>query len=52
MNKILLSVLCAVALSVQADEAYLFSYFSNNAHEGRSGQSAGLHLAYSYDGLT
>ena len=52
MNKILLSVLCAVALSAQADEAYLFSYFSNNAHEGRSGQSAGLHLAYSYDGLT
>lgn len=52
MNKILLSVLCAVALSVQADEAYLFSYFSNNGHEGRSGQSAGLHLAYSYDGLT
>ena len=43
--------MCALALSAQAHEAYLFSYFSNNAHEGRSGQSAGLHLAYSYDGL-
>ena len=43
--------MCALALSAQAHEAYLFSYFSNNAHEGRSGQSAGLHIAYSYDGL-
>ncbi len=39
---------------VRADapsKAYLFSYFSNKRHGGRSGQAAGLHLAYSYDGL-
>ena len=36
---------------MQAEEAYLFSYFSDREFGGRSGESAGLHLAYSYDGL-
>ena len=40
-----------IAVAVQAEEAYLFSYFSNREFGGRSGESAGLHLAYSYDGL-
>ncbi len=40
-----------VAVSVHAETAYLFSYFSNRSDGGRSGQAAGLHLAYSYDGL-
>jgi len=34
-----------------AKDAYLFSYFSNRDHGGRRGEAAGLHLAYSYDGL-
>lgn len=41
----------ALAATVHAKTAYLFSYFSDKSHEGRSGESAGLHLAYSYDGL-
>lgn len=41
----------ALAATVQAKTAYLFSYFSNKSAGGRSGESAGLHLAYSYDGL-
>ena len=40
-----------IASAVQAEEAYLFSYFSDREFGGRSGESAGLHLAYSYDGL-
>jgi beta-galactosidase len=40
-----------IAAAVQAEEAYLFSYFSDRDFGGRSGESAGLHLAYSYDGL-
>ena len=36
--------------SVFADDVYLFSYFSNKKYGGRSGQSAGLHLAWSEDG--
>ena len=35
----------------EAEAAYLFSYFSNNDYGGRRGEAAGLHLAYSYDGL-
>ncbi|MCR5413144.1 MAG: family 43 glycosylhydrolase [Kiritimatiellae bacterium] len=49
-NPILLAA-AALSFSVHAEKAYLFSYFSNFGHGGRSGESAGLHLAYSYDGL-
>lgn len=38
--------------SAVAEEAYLFSYFSNKKAGGRRGEAAGLHLAYSYDGRT
>ena len=33
-------------------DAYLFAYFSNNGYGGRRGEAAGLHLAYSRDGLS
>ena len=45
------AVCAAGALFSQAEEAYLFSYFSNHDYGGRRGEAAGLHLAYSYDGL-
>ena len=32
--------------------AYLFAYFSNNGYGDRKGEAAGLHLAYSRDGLS
>ena len=38
-------------LPAAAEDAYLFSYFSNKGHGNRRGEAAGLHLAYSYDGL-
>lgn len=50
---ILLAVLSfgfAVFAIGKGTEAYLFSYFSNNPSGGRSGQAAGMRLAYSYDG--
>jgi beta-galactosidase len=41
----------AVASAASAETAYLFSYFSDKGFGERSGESAGLHLAYSCDGL-
>lgn len=32
------------------EEVYLFTFFSDKGHAGRSGQAAGLHLAWSRDG--
>ena len=54
MNRIPFILLAAfsLALSSFAEEAYLFSYFSNKDFGGRRGEAAGLHLAYSYDGKT
>lgn len=50
-----LALICFLSASfvlpAAADDAYLFSYFSNKDHGGRRGEAAGLHLAYSYDGL-
>jgi len=40
----------APAATALAEDAYLFSYFSNNGFGGRNGQAAGLHLAWSLDG--
>ena len=37
-------IACSVIPDMQADEAYLFSYFKGNGEDG-------LHMAYSYDGL-
>lgn len=47
-------LLAAAALSfaAAADDAYLFSYFSNKGDGGRRGEGAGLHLAWSFDGKT
>ncbi|MGN0854149.1 MAG: ATP-binding protein [Kiritimatiellia bacterium] len=39
------------ALFAAGAEGYLFSYFSEHGANGRRGEAAGLHLAYSYDGL-
>ena len=38
--------------AASAENAYLFSYFSDKAYGGRKGEAAGLHLAYSLDGKT
>ena len=35
----------------ESSSAYLFAYFSNRGHGGRKGEAAGLHLAWSEDGL-
>ena len=45
------TALAAASADAHGERAYLFSYFSNKGYGGRSGESAGLHLAYSYDGL-
>lgn len=45
-----LLALFGLGASAVAEEAYLFSYFSNKKAGGRRGEAAGLHLAYSYDG--
>ena len=43
--------LCVAASAAGADgKAYVFSYFSNNGYGGKSGQAAGMRLAYSVDG--
>ena len=38
-------------VAASEEKAYLFAYFSDNAHGGRRGEAAGLHLACSFDGL-
>lgn len=45
--------LAAVSMAFAAfgETGYLFSYFSNNSANGRRGEAAGLHLAWSFDGL-
>lgn len=51
---LLLALVTASAEMVSAadETAYLFSYFSNHADGGRRGEAAGLHLAWSEDGMT
>ena len=50
------AALCCSAAYAEADaenrdrKAYLFTYFSNIGSNGRKGEAAGMHLAYSYDG--
>ena len=53
MKSAALVLLAAMAANVSAagDKAYLFSYFTDKAYGGRKGEAAGLHLAYSYDGM-
>ena len=51
MRALIVATATCIAAAAQAEEAYLFSYFSDRGFGGRSGESAGLHLAYSYDGL-
>ena len=51
MRPLFIAMATCIAAAAQAEEAYLFSYFSDREFGGRSGESAGLHLAYSYDGL-
>ena len=47
-----LLALFGLGASAVAEDAYLFSYFSNKKSGGRRGEAAGLHLACSYDGKT
>ena len=51
MRALIIATAACIAAAVQAEEAYLFSYFSNKEFGGRRGEAAGLHLAYSYDGF-
>ena len=51
VRALIVATAICIGAAVQAGEAYLFSYFSDREFGGRSGESAGLHLAYSYDGL-
>jgi len=41
-----------VGAPAKANRAYVFSYFSDKPANGRSGEAAGLHLAWSKDGKT
>ena len=48
---IMAAIAAVTGMAAFAEEkAYLISYFSDKAYGGRSGQAAGLRLAYSYDG--
>lgn len=51
MRSLLIVLALAMALSAFGEKGYLFSYFSDNPSGGRRGEAAGLHLAWSFDGL-
>ena len=52
MRRVVLFLISLMTAEVFAAEeyGYLFSYFSNRSANGRKGESAGLHLAWSEDG--
>ena len=52
MRRLLSLVLMTMALSAFGEKGYLFSYFSGRPSGGRRGEAAGLHLAWSLDGLS
>lgn len=49
--RILQLAVMMTALSAFGEKGYLFTYFSDNPANGRRGEAAGLHLAWSFDGL-
>ena len=52
MLKTVISALVLIAAAAAfGEDGYLFSYFSERGHDGRRGEAAGLHLAWSFDGL-
>ena len=52
MRRLLSLLVLTTALSAFGEKGYLFSYFSQKGANGRRGEAAGLHLAWSLDGLT
>ena len=49
LRPIIFTAFVAAALRVFGGEGYIFSYFSDTPHEGKRGEQAGLHLAWSRD---